>query len=68
MVDTGQYEQLIILNNTDATPTTHFDGENTTELVFGEHEAADRPGLLLDLREEQEIAGDPQLEQGRLFD
>lgn len=51
MVDTGEYGQLIILNNTDSTPTTHFEGENTTELVFGEHEEADRPGLLIDMRE-----------------
>ncbi|OIR44378.1 hypothetical protein BJP08_01455 [Corynebacterium sp. NML140438] len=51
MVDTGQYGQLIILNNTDAAPTTHFNREDATELVFGEHEAADRSRPLFDLRE-----------------
>ena len=66
MADTGQYGQLIILNNTDA-PTTHFDGENTTELVFGEQEAADRNGLLLDLREGQPNMMEDAVEQPRLW-
>lgn len=65
MVDTSQYGQLIILNNTDTTPTTHFNREDTTELIFGEHEAADRPGLLLNLREGQPGA---DVEQPRLWD
>ena len=68
MVDTGQYGQLIILNNTDATPTTHFDGEDTTELVFGAHEAADRHGLLLDLYGGAETNDAKGVEQPSLLD
>lgn len=67
MVDSGEFGQLIILNNTDMTPTTRFDGEDATELVFGEHEAADRPGLLIDLRE-GEIDGASTAEQRSLLD
>lgn len=64
MADTGEHGQLIILNNTDVTPTTRFDREDATELVFGTNENADRPGLLVDLREgegEQVLEGEEQL-------
>ena len=53
MVDSGDYGQLIVLNNTDVTPTTHFDRDDATELVFGTNDEADRPGLLVDLREDE---------------
>ncbi|MDP9801507.1 seryl-tRNA synthetase [Arcanobacterium wilhelmae] len=68
MVDTGKYGQLIILNNTDVTPTTRFNSEDTTELVFGEHDEADRPGLLIDMREGDENHHTPNDEQLSLFD
>jgi seryl-tRNA synthetase len=68
MVDTGQYGQIIILNNTDVTPTTHFDGEDTTELIFGEHEAADRLGLLIDIKEGSPDMMESAVEQPRLWD
>ncbi|WP_216378282.1 hypothetical protein [Arcanobacterium phocae] len=41
---------LIILNYTDVTPTTDFGSIESTELVFGDHDEADRSGLLIDLR------------------
>lgn len=63
MVDTGELGQLIILNNTDVTPTTHFDREDATELVFGEHEDANRSGLLVDLREGESNAQETGPEQ-----
>ncbi|QPK94467.1 AAA family ATPase [Actinomyces sp. zg-332] len=53
MVNSGDYGQLIVLNNTDVTPTTHFDRDDATELVFGINDEADRPGLLVDLREDE---------------
>ncbi|WP_341740431.1 hypothetical protein [Trueperella pyogenes] len=68
MVDTGKHGQLIILNNTDVTPTTHFDGENTTELIFGEHEEASRAGLLIDLREAEGNGYREKIEQLTIFD
>lgn len=52
MHQAGDYGQIIILNNTDVTPTSYFVYENSTELVFGEHSDADRQGLLNDPREE----------------
>ncbi|MGL5406624.1 MAG: hypothetical protein ACRDAX_07575 [Propionibacteriaceae bacterium] len=67
MVDTGEYGQLIILNNTDVTPTTRYDREDSTELVFGEHEEANRPGLLLDLREAQPTESQEGFEQDKLW-
>lgn len=66
MVDTGGYGQLIILNNTDVTPTTRFNREDATELIFGTNEDADRPGLLVDLREGDEIDDISEVEQPTL--
>ena len=68
MVDTGEYGQLIILNNTDVTPTTRYNREDSTELVFGEHEEANRPGLLNDLRETAEENNHDEMTQPRLWD
>lgn len=45
-------------------PTTRFDREDATELIFGTNEEADRPGLLIDLRGdegEQVLEGQEQL-------
>lgn len=68
MVDTGEHGQLIILNNTDVTPTTHFGGDDTTELVFGEHEKAYRRGLLNDLCEGEDEGNRESIEQMTIFD
>lgn len=47
MADSGQEGQLIILNNTDVTPTSDFSGEDMMELRFGsEDEGAHQKGLL----------------------
>lgn len=54
MHDAGQYGQIIILNNTDVTPTTRFDTAEASELIFGSMQDAQRPGLLHDIREEYE--------------
>lgn len=65
MVDDGVHGQLIVLNNTDVTPTTNFNSVDSTELVFGPHERADRPGLLISLQ-----GGDKadEIKQPGLFD
>lgn len=68
MVDTGEFGQLIILNNTDVTPTTDFGSIDSTELVFGEHDEADRSGLLVDLREGDEVQDLDGIEQPSLLD
>lgn len=68
MVDTGEYGQLIILNNTDVTPTTRYDREGSTELIFGEHKEADRTGLLLELREDHPTASEEWGKQPKLWD
>ncbi len=68
MADTGNHGQLIILNNTDVTPSTHFDDENATELIFGEHDESDRPGLLIDIREDRPDTTNNEVEQPRLWD
>lgn len=48
MIDSGGQSQLIILNNTDVTPTSDFAAPDTMELRFGAvDEGADRQGLLL---------------------
>lgn len=48
MIDSGNQSQLIILNNTDVTPTSDFNAPDTMELRFGAvDEGADRQGLLL---------------------
>lgn len=60
MIDTGDQGQLIILNNTDATPTSTFDAEDTMELVFGEEEDADRSGFLAEIREEGNATPQPE--------
>lgn len=47
MADSGREGQLIILNNTDVTPTSDFSGEDMMELRFGsEDEGAHQKGLL----------------------
>lgn len=63
MVDSGEHGQLIILNNTDVTPTTRFDREDATELVFGTNVDADRLGLLIDLREGDAVDNADEIEQ-----
>lgn len=68
MDDTGEYGQLIILNNTDVTPTTRYDREDSTELVFGEHKEAVRAGLLLYLRKEHPTASEEWGKQPKLWD
>lgn len=68
MVDTGEYGQLIILNNTDVTPTTRYDREGSTELIFGEHKEAYRTGLLLELREDHPTASEEWGKQPKLWD
>ncbi|WP_426704993.1 AAA family ATPase [Corynebacterium auriscanis] len=69
MRDAGQYGQIIVLNNTDVTPTTNFDYDDSTELIFGDGPEAHRPGLLRDLREENADELDSQSEgQGVLFE
>lgn len=68
MVDTGEFGKLIILSNTDATPTTDFASIDSSEFVFGEHEEADRPGLLIEITEGQADEGPASLEQNTLFE
>lgn len=68
MVDSGKHGQLIILNNTDVTPTTNFNGVDSTELVFGSHKKADRPGLLLALQDRDKTDDSRKIEQPGLFD
>ncbi|QDZ42452.1 AAA family ATPase [Corynebacterium sp. sy039] len=47
MIDSGEQSQLIILNNTEVTPTSDFAAPDTMELRFGAiDEGADRAGLL----------------------
>lgn len=64
MIDTGDQGQLIILNNTDATPASTFDAECTMELVFGEEDDADRPGFLAEIREEGDATPQPEQPEG----
>ncbi|MDD7465126.1 MAG: hypothetical protein PUK59_02665 [Actinomycetaceae bacterium] len=64
MIDTADQGQLIILNNTDVTPPSDFDGAGAMELVFGDGDDADQPGLLHDIREQ---VADETNEQGSLF-
>lgn len=52
VINAGGHGQLIILNNTDATPTSAFATANTVELIFGAEEDADRSGFLAKIREE----------------
>ena len=64
MIDTDDQGQLIILNNTDVTPPSDFDGAGAMELIFGDGDEADQPGLLHDIREQ---VTDETDEQGSLF-